>query len=199
MYSILRKVDNHIKNNNTAIKGVVFNSSYLPKYINKAILHEVRSFYDDFFDIFSSEITISYDTFGRIYLLVHDLRKRKNIFILEDKYQIDTPMNKDRVVFEKDLIRNAYMLRYVENYMRNVRNNININNPNASKKKKSIMEYEILKETIKKANKQLVDRNKDLFKIINYTDELHYSTMKIINYIDYLDNYYKKNILIKKR
>ena len=203
MYSILRKVDNYIKRNNIYISGVEISASYLPTYVNKSILNEVRSFRDDFFNRFYSKVTLSYDNQGRLYMLVHDLRKRKNIVIVDDNNNnnnmVDVNFKVDKVVLEKDLIRNSCMLRYVERYMNDVKKNIEIDNKDKSKRYKDILEYEVLQKTIKAANKQLVNNKKDIFKIIDCTNSLHVSTLKIIDYIDYLNDYYKKYVLVKKK
>ena len=195
MYSILRKVDNHYRKNDIAINGVVISPRYLPKNLNKAILNEVRSFRDDFFDSFSPEITISHDKNGTIYMLVQDVRKRKNIAIINDSAIANLPFLIDKKVYEKDLIRNSCMIKYVDNYMQKVRSNIDITNPGLTIRQKKIKEYEILNETIRKANKQLVEKNKNIFDIVKCNDVLYGSVKKINDYMDYLDDYYKRNVL----
>lgn len=199
MYSILRKVDNYIKRNSIYISGVEISTSYLPAYINKSILNEVRSFRDDFFDRFYSKITLDYDNQGRLYMLVHDLRKRKNIVIIDDSCMIDVDFKVDKVVLEKDLIRNSCMIKYVERYMDDVKKTIDIENKDKSKRYRDILKYEVLQKTIKTANKQLVNRKKDIFKIIDCTNSLHAATLKIEDYIDYLNDYYKKYVLVRKK
>ena len=162
MYSMLHKIDNHIRDNNLEIKNCSFSAKYLPLHLSKAILHEVRSFNDEFFDSYSKEITFTYDKCGRPIFVFHDVRKRFNIVVLESNYMTQLDFKADRVVIERDLINNMYMLKYLEHFLMSKRLDIIDKYPNASQKKRNIIEYKILCQAIKKYNEFVVSRNIDL-------------------------------------
>ena len=193
MHSILRIVDDHMKNNNIAISRVAFSTKYFPIELDRAILHEIRYFKEGAFDSYSPEITISKDRNGVIYMMAQDISKRKNLLIIEDYQYIDVPFVIKRVVKESELIRNSCMLKYVEKYMQRVRIRINEKYPDLSERNRKLKEYEILKETLKKAQKQLEANNKDIFDIVKCDNLIVESAKRINRYIDYLDDYYKKD------
>lgn len=197
MYSILHKIDNNIKNKELDIKSFKFSSSYFPKYLNKAILFEVHDLDDAFFDAYSKEVTFGYDLKGGPYFIVTDLRKRHNILIIADNYKTDVPFRTDRVIIESNLIRNMYLMKYTENYMINKKHDFAIQYPHLSHQQRNIMEYRLLKIIIKNANEKLVNSKKDITTMYDYTSDLHRTTMNILKYATYLDNYYKKYVKTK--
>ena len=200
MYSMIRKVDDFMQQQNINIDKVCVKPCIFPKYVYQAMLFEVRGFYDRFFDDFSRDIVFRRDRNGLLYMVLHDVRWRKSVVILEDNRSfISVPYQVNKVTFEQDLYRNASMLRYLEKWRAKIGDMLYIPqypfkdmSQEEAQRFRHIMEYEILKAKIKEVNADLVAQGLNIYDKVPCDEKaLVRTTKNIINNIKYLNNYGK--------
>lgn len=186
MNSILNMVDNYIKENNIPFKDITISYSYLPSYLNQAILNKIREIKGNNYDFGSTEYTFSYDENDNLYLIVHDSENMVNLIIANTK--LDLVDYKITVISEYKLIEEAIALKDLDEYRLVIRNMINNEYKTLSPIEKIKLENNIINSLAKnKINNSSID-------ISTYNEELTNSANKINNYMSYLKDYYDKDM-----
>ena len=184
MFSFLNEIDKYIKENKIPLKRILFSYTYLPNYINHAILYEIRRFTDDF-ELGCSTYELMYDKNGNLCLLVRDSANRKKIAFAMDEKTISLGF---KVVkrSEKRLIKDACMLRYYDEYRLRIRKAINKDYGDYPEIEKIKCEYRLMYQLICKKYREEPEFYHGIINKVDYITPLMDSVEKITSYIDYV-------------
>ena len=179
-YSLLGKLDNYINKNELIIRTFSFDVTLLPRYVQEAILNEIRTLNDTYFNEFNPTIKFAYDLYRNPYFLLHDVRNLNNIIIVRDRDLITVNFKKDHVIKESYLMYNASLLEYLSKHMSYYHKKILADNPHISYRKRSLMEYRELQRVIPLANKKLLAEHKNVTSMFENSKKMNHSFSKII-------------------
>ena len=184
MFSFLTEIDKYIKKNNIPLKRLEFSYTYLPDYINQAILNEMRKV-TKHFEFGTPSYELIYDNNHNLCLLVKDINGENTTIFANNEIK---PSFNYRTInrSEKDLIKNACALKYFEERRQKIRKLIEEKYSDYPKLEKNKCEYRLMQELIKKH----CYKNQRFYDIItnktDYETPLMDSVEKITSYIDYL-------------
>lgn len=195
MYSILNEIDKYVKENGIPFKDIIISPEYLPKHINQVILDKIREIRGTRYDFATSDYRISYDKFGHLYVMVHDILGRNNLCISNHRIDLDGEYFVS-FISEEELIKEACMLKQMDQERKAIREMIHKTYKDISMIDKVKLENNII-NTLAKDRLNKLDNNGSLL-ISSYMDELVKSTNLITNYIAYLNEFYMEELKQKE-
>ena len=184
MFSFLKEIDKYLKENKIPLRRVEFSYTYLPEYINQAILNEMRKV-TKHFELGVPTYELVYDNNHNLCLLVKDINgENSTIFAYnEEKISFNHKIIKRN---ESDLIKKACALKYFEERRQKIRQIIETNYRSYPTIEKNKCEYRLMQDLIEKH----CHKNRAFYNIIvdkiDYETPLIDSVEKITSYIDYL-------------
>ena len=193
MFSFLDEIDKYVKGNKIPLKKLEFSYTYLPEYINQAILNEMRKV-TEHFECGTPTYELAYDKFNNLCLLVKDINGENITAFAKNRETISfdyRTINRSEV----DLIKYACALKYFEDRRMKIRKVIEEKYGEFPAIDKVKCEYRLMQEFIKK----YCYKNQAFYNIImdriDYETPLMDSVEKITSYIDYLyDNSKDKKV-----
>ena len=200
MYSILREINKYMEKKGIPFKGVTFSYDYLDPYLDQAIKNKLNSISEDRYNTGCQEYTLKYDENNNLCLIAKKYKGNTILVIYDsDKTKRVALPGKFHAIAEKDIIKEAAMLKYLEQDRLLIRNRLYEINPNIGLIDRVKKENELIKDLanilfkeLKEERDKAIDKTeyKDLLTIIiektNYNNLLTKETEEIINYIDYL-------------
>lgn len=195
MKSFVERIDEHIRKEGIPFNQIVIPESYLPTYINYAILQIFNKYVDkgDKYLLWPKEYTLEYDSGNRL-CLKGVLDKGKDVILIFGNTDFYTGRTKDfgRKVSDLDLYDYALILKQFESVRERVYREIDKKyGKNISIKERNNIRYESMKDFYLS---KYYEYGSNIRKIISLEDELDKSVDKILSYIDYLNELYQKDI-----
>lgn len=195
MYSMLEKIDKHIREKGIAFNSITFNYSYLSDSLNQAILNEIRNIqsqdsYKGKFDFGCEYYTLTYDNNDNLCLLATCHKNKDKIAIVQEGtvLNIGYPL---MVISEDKLIKKACAIEYIRPTIEKIKDRFdkeNVSNNLLDRVKYNYYSMDTLVNLI------IDDKNLNLFEKVNYKEIMEDITKKIIDYIDYLNDIYQSEL-----
>ena len=198
MYSLLDEIDKYIKENNIPFKKIVFHNSYLPEYINMAILREMKKVSHTLDIKLDKNYELRYDKNNQLYLLVQNDRHKEFFAITKDNKKINEDF-KSSGRTEKHIIKWGCLFKILNPEIKTLKKEINNEYMYLNKREKNNLEYELINDLLEDKYQEFVKNNKFIEDVVDYEEELIESTYAIKYYIRYLFEYYNDNVKVKKR
>ena len=189
MYSLLDELDKFIKKEKIPFRTIYFHKRFLPDYVNKAILREIRKSSNMPFTEVLDEYQIRYDESGNIYLLIiNDIGREKFVVDKEGVY-VKVKFNYSGKS-EKHIVKMGCLFKLLENDIRVLNNKINNDYSELRTMEKARLRYELIDDMLEEKYHEMVKQNKQILYEVDYIDDLINSTYKLKDYIRYLKNEY---------
>lgn len=194
MKTFIERIDEHIRKEGIPFNQMVIPESYLPTYINYAILQIFNKYVDkgDKYLLWPKEYTLEYDSGNRL-CLKGVLDKGKDVILIFGNTDFYTGRTKDfgRKVSDLDLYDYALILKQFESVREKVYREIDKKyGKNISIKERNNIRYESMKDFYLS---KYYEYGSNIRKIISLEDELDKSVELITSYIDYLNESYQKD------
>lgn len=194
MKSFIEKIDSHIREDGIPFKQIVIPSSYLPTYINYAILQKINEKveYKDMF--WPEEYALEYDEKDRLFLRAVSYNERTNTLIYSNNdYHFNCARKNKNALSDVDLYDFALILKHYETIRKRVYNDIDKKYGKIlSPSQKNKIRYDAMHDFyIEKYN----ELGNGIRTICSLEDELDKSIELITSYIDYLNDAYQKDQL----
>lgn len=198
MYLMLDTIDKYIKENNIPFNSIMINKTFLPNFINMAILREVRKSIHSPFAEVNNDYEIRFDKNGKIYLLVTNDKNRENFIIVKDTTPIKEKFNVT-CKSEKHIIKMGCLFKILDQDIKTLNDEIKKDYSGLKSNEKARLEYEIIDDMLEDKYNKMVKNHKFILDEVSYEDELIESTYKIIDYIRYLFEIYKDSNNSKRK
>lgn len=191
MYSILREIEEYIKERRMPFKSIKINYSYFSKYINYVILENLRRLNSNkTYEYGPMEYTLSFDKEGHLYLLAKANDMRSNFIVSwSNKLALDFPFEG---VDEENLITQACIYKSLEDFRKIIEEDIN--RENYTFRGKTNVINKIMRRARSNEFYRMRDNYRSVLEQYNYKDELMDTVRKIKEYLDYLFLIYKDTI-----
>ena len=184
MFSFLNEIDKYIKENKIPLKSIEFSYTYLPSFINQAILYKLRKVSDNF-EFGCATYELRYDKNGNLCLVAKNNDKSESVSIINKDCNANIA-RKTVTYNEEKLIREACMLRYFDNIRQKIRRIIEKDYSNYPKIEKIKCEYYTMNDFINQKRHTDPKLYHDITNKVEYTTPLMDSVELITSYIDHI-------------
>lgn len=191
MYSILREIEEYIKERKMPFKSVKINYSYFSKYVNYVILENLRRLNSNkAYEYGPMEYTLSFDKEGHLYLLAKANDMRSNFIVSwSNKLALDFAFEG---IDEENLITQACIYESLEDFRKIIEEDINRENYTFRGK------LNVINKIMRSARSSEFFRMRANYRSVlgqyDYEDESRETVRKIKEYLDYLYLIYKDTV-----
>lgn len=199
MYSMLQKIDEYIKENGIPFKEITFSYSYLDPYLDQAIISRIRNITEEYFNRDCLYYTLKYDNNGNLCLIASS-NKDKSTLVIYDKSKVEKAdfSGNFSACSERTIIEEAAMLKYLYDDRLLIRNRLYEMYPDISLSDRVIAENRVLEDLMKVIFRELKENDERILKKVHYKNLYVENTHKIIDYIEYLNEAYQKDLKLAK-
>ena len=191
MYSILREIEEYIKERRMPFKSIRINYSYFSKYVNYVILENLRRLNSNrAYEYGPMEYILSFDNEGHLYLLAKANDMRSNFIIsCSNKLALDFPFEG---IDEENLITQACIYESLEDFRSIIEEDIN--RENFTFRGKINVINKIMRRARSNEFYRMCANYRSVLGQYDYEDESRKTVRKIKEYLDYLFLIYKDTV-----
>lgn len=193
MKLFMERIDEHIREEGIPFKQITIPSSYLPTYINYAIMQKMNEDIEAKEMFWPNEYTLEYDSKNRILLkaVSHTARTSLLIYSLND-YLSNVSDDIGHKMSDSYLYNYALILKYYKNVRERVYSEIDKKyGKTLSPRQKNKIRYYAMHDFYEEKYHEL---GSDIRKLCSLEEELNKSVDLINSYIDYLNKTYQEDM-----